>query len=48
MQVNYYIDNAGRLITLCTVCAGSRPMEDRGEPTLVCDECGVMEEGETR
>lgn len=44
MQVNYYIGNNDELVTLCVACAGRRPMEERGEPTLCCDECGVEED----
>lgn len=44
MHVNYYLDNDGNLITLCTACAGSLPMEERGEPGLCCDGCGVEED----
>jgi len=42
-QVNYYLTNDGRVITLCTACAGQRPMEERGEPGLVCEGCGWEE-----
>jgi hypothetical protein len=43
MQVNYYLDNDGNLVALCTDCAGRRPMEYRDGPGLACDGCGYEE-----
>lgn len=45
MQVNYYPHppHSGDLDILCEDCARRRPMEHRGEPSLVCDGCGYEE-----